>query len=71
MVYHDIHLIHGFNSSLKDYILLGTRIRELFDGMYTEFGFQAIDLGVHSFRSGGATAATQAGVTDRLQCYSR
>ena len=43
-----------------------TRLRELFLQKLTSLGFDAKQFGLHSLRSGGATAAAQAGVPDRL-----
>ena len=43
-----------------------TRLRELFLRKLTELGFDAKQFGLHSLRSGGATAAAQAGIPDRL-----
>ena len=43
-----------------------TRLRELFLHKLSELGFDAKQFGLHSLRSGGATAAAQAGVPDRL-----
>ena len=43
-----------------------TRLRELFLSKLSELGFDRKHFGLHSLRSGGATAAAQAGVPDRL-----
>ena len=43
-----------------------THLRELFLHKLSELGFDAKQFGLHSLRSGGATAAVQAGVPDRL-----
>ena len=43
-----------------------TRLRELFLHKLSELGFDAKQFVLHSLRSGGATAAAQAGVPDRL-----
>ena len=43
-----------------------TRLRELFLHKLSELGFDAKQFGLHSLRAGGATAAAQAGVPDRL-----
>ena len=43
-----------------------TRLRELFLQKLTSLGFDAKQFGLHSLRAGGATAAAQAGVPDRL-----
>ena len=43
-----------------------TRLRELFLQKLTSLGFDAKQFGPHSLRSGGATAAAQVGVPDRL-----
>lgn len=41
-------------------------LRELFKKKLTELGYPAIEFGLHSLRAGGATAAANAGVPDRL-----
>ena len=43
-----------------------TRMREVFLVKLTSLGFNARQYGLHSLRSGGATAAANAGVPDRL-----
>ena len=43
-----------------------TRMREVFLAKLTSLGFNARQYGLHSLRSGGATAAANAGVPDRL-----
>ena len=43
-----------------------TRVRELFLAKLTSLGFDAKQFGLHSLRSGGASAAANAGVPDRL-----
>lgn len=43
-----------------------TRLRELFKAKLTELGFDANLFGLHSLRAGGASAAANAGVPDRL-----
>ena len=43
-----------------------TRMRELFHEKWKELGFDASKFGLHSLRAGGATAAANAGVPDRL-----
>ena len=43
-----------------------TRLRELFLRKLTSLGFDAKQFGLHSLRAGGATAAAQAGIPDRL-----
>ena len=43
-----------------------TRMRELFVAKLRELGFDAKQFGLHSLRAGGATAAANAGVPDRL-----
>ena len=43
-----------------------SRLRELLLGRLQSLGFSTMDFGVHSLRSGGASAAAQAGVPDRL-----
>ena len=39
---------------------------ELFKKKLTELGYSAVEFGLHSLRAGGATAAANAGVPDRL-----
>jgi len=49
-----------------------TQLRELFLQELTSLGFEANHFGLHSLRSGGATAAAQAGIADRLfNCHGR
>ncbi|KAK3099168.1 hypothetical protein FSP39_000438, partial [Pinctada imbricata] len=43
-----------------------TRVRELFLEKMSLLGYDGLNLGLHSLRSGGATAAANAGVPDRL-----
>lgn len=43
-----------------------TRMRELFVAKLKELGFDTTQFGLHSLRAGGATAAANAGVPDRL-----
>lgn len=43
-----------------------TRLKELFLAKLSELGFDKKQFGLHSLRSGGATAAAGAGVPDRL-----
>ena len=43
-----------------------TRMREVFLAKLTALGFDAKQFGLHSLRSGGATAAANAGIPDRL-----
>ena len=43
-----------------------TRMRELFVAKLRELGFDTKQFGLHSLRAGGATAAANAGVPDRL-----
>ena len=43
-----------------------SRMSELVKEKLEELGFQAEDFGLHSLRSGGATAAAGAGVPDRV-----
>ena len=43
-----------------------TRMREIFLGKLSELGLDASKFGLHSLRAGGATAAANAGVADRL-----
>ena len=43
-----------------------TRMRELFLTKLSQFGFDPKQFGLHSLRAGGATAAANAGVPDRL-----
>ena len=42
------------------------RLRELFKIKLEELGYPAANYGLHSLRAGGATAAANAGVPDRL-----
>ena len=49
-----------------------TRLRELFLRKLTSLGFDAKQFGLHSLRAGGATAAAQAGIPDRIfKCHGR
>ena len=49
-----------------------TRIREFFLAKLGELGLDASKFGLHSLRAGGATAAANAGVADRLfKCHGR
>ena len=49
-----------------------TRMRELLLAKLSSLGFNAKSFGVHSLRSGGATAAANAGVPDTLfECHGR
>ena len=41
-------------------------LRELFKKKLTELGYTAVEFGLHSLKAGGATAAANAGVPDRL-----
>lgn len=43
-----------------------TRMRELFLSKLSELGFDAKQFGLHSLRAGGATAAANAGIPDRM-----
>ena len=43
-----------------------TRIREIVLGKFRQLGYDASKFGLHSFRSGGASLAANAGVPDRL-----
>ena len=43
-----------------------TRLRELFLNKLAELGFDPKQFGLHSLRLGGATAAANAGIPDRL-----
>ena len=43
-----------------------TRMRELFLAKWKELGFDTTQLGLHSLRAGGASAAANAGIADRL-----
>ena len=43
-----------------------TRMRELFQAKLEDLRFDASKFGLHSLRAGGATAAANAGVADRL-----
>ena len=46
-----------------------TRCKELLVGRMREFVPEGLNIGLHSFRSGGATAAASSGVSDR--CWRR
>ena len=49
-----------------------TRLREHFLSKLSELSFDPKQFGLHSLRSGGASAATNAGVPDRLfKCHGR
>ncbi|XP_071093338.1 integrase/recombinase xerD homolog [Haliotis cracherodii] len=62
----------SFCKSVQKYVLKGqkplsyTRAREIFIEKFKLIGEDVKKVGLHSFRSGGATAAANAGVTDRL-----
>ena len=43
-----------------------THMREIFLAKWKELGFDTVQLGLHSLRAGGASAAANAGVGDRL-----
>ena len=43
-----------------------THMRELFLAKWRELGFDTASLGLHSLRAGGASAAANAGIEDRL-----
>ena len=43
-----------------------SRLSELFKQKLSQLGYRAADFGLHSLRAGGATAAANAGVPDRL-----
>ena len=43
-----------------------TRAREIVLGAFERIGLPKLDFGLHSFRAGGASAAANANVTDRL-----
>ena len=67
-----LHLFHGIVQSKKGDHLRGfgslsyTRMRELLLGKLSQLGFDTKQFGLHSLRAGGATAAANAGVADRL-----
>ena len=47
-------------------------LRELFKKKMEELGYHASNLVLHSLRAGGATAAANAGIPDRLfKCHGR
>ena len=49
-----------------------TCLKDLFKRKLSKLGFEAAEFGLHSLRSGGATAAANAGVPDRLfKCHGR
>jgi len=41
-------------------------LKDLFKKKVSKLGFKAVEFGLHSLRAGGATAAANAGVPDRL-----
>ena len=43
-----------------------TTLRELFKKKLSDLGYPSEEFGLHSLRAGGATAAANAGVPDRL-----
>ena len=43
-----------------------TRVREIILGKFRELGYDSTKFGLHSFRSGGASLAANAGIPDRL-----
>ena len=47
-------------------LLSYTTVREQFRGKMLELGYPVSGYGLHSLRAGGASAAAQAGVPDRL-----
>jgi hypothetical protein len=60
-----------FCKSKKKYVLRSTglsysRAREIVLAAFTSLGYPVKNIGLHSLRSGGATAAANAGVRDRL-----
>ena len=64
-----LRLLHGIvvsKSGERQGSLSYTCLRELFLHKLSELGFDAKQFGLHSLRSGRATAAAQAGVPDRL-----
>ena len=67
-----LHLFRGIVHSKKgDHLrasgsLSYTRMRELLLGKLCQLGFDAKQFELHSLRAGGATAAANAGVADRL-----
>ena len=67
----DRHLFRGLSKTKQGYRLRPkggisyTRVRELLLEVLKEIGLDPKDFGVHSLRSGGATAAANAGVPDR------
>ena len=50
----------------KNTCLSYTRTREIIHSALSELGFNVANFGIHSFRSGGATAAAQNDTPDRL-----
>ena len=73
-----LHLFRGIVHSKKgDHLrasgsLSYTRMRELLLGKLSQLGFDAKQFGLHSLRAGGAAAAANAGVADRLfKCNGR
>ena len=63
-----IVLLYGFIAKTQPCkrSLSYTRLRELFLSKLSELGFDPKQFGLHSLRSGGASAAANAGVPDRL-----
>ena len=68
----DLYLFRGIVHTKKGESLRAsgslsyTRMRELFLAKLNELGFDSKQFGLHSLRSGGASAAANAGVPDRL-----
>ena len=67
----DKHLFSGLSSTKEGYQLRAsggisyTRVRELVLGKIAAIGLDPKQFGLHSLRSGGASAAANAGVPDR------
>ena len=63
----------SFCKSIDDYVLRKadcalsySTVRDVFKDMLYKVGLDASQFGIHSLRSGGATAAASAGVSDRI-----
>lgn len=61
-----IKKVNKFVLRKKHVKLSYTRTREILKESLGSIGLKAVDFGLHSFQSGGATAAYSCGVSDRL-----
>jgi hypothetical protein len=61
-----IKKVNKFVLKKKNVKLSYTRTREILKESLGSIGLKAVDFGLYSFRSGGATAAYSCGVSDRL-----